>query len=142
MTTHRYQLRYEEGVTEEIGRRTYASARRIARERVLACDYGDQTSTIWVDVHIERRVGRGAAAEWKRVETLTIAVQPPEPRCTQRTGHVWREGRIRGDGGGVACTDTCERCGLEREDTTWATRPDDGTQGHAAIRYYAREVSA
>ncbi len=70
-------------------------------------------------------------------ETLTITIEPDEPQCSHDDGHVWEETGVRGNGGGVICTDICAHCGTRRVTDTWAQRRDTGEQGLASTKYLA-----
>lgn len=120
------------------------SAREVAREWARGGDYNldEDSATIWVDTFIEDEDG-------DRIETVTIAIDPPAPRCEDRTrNHKWaapfeivggisENPGVWGHGGGVLIEEVCTRCGCGRTIDTWATRMDNGEQGLTSTRYEA-----
>ena len=70
----------------------------------------------------------------------------PDPCITCRDDHEFIsthevEGGLKenpgvfGNGGGVIINEHCKFCSVTRRKDTWATNPDDGTQGHTSITY-------
>lgn len=99
-------------------------------------------STFWVDTYIIE-VGPDGAEE--TVATVTTAIDPSEPDCTEKA-HDWQSPHeivgglkenpgVWGNGGGVRIVEVCMHCGCRRETNTWATRPDTGEQGLRSLRY-------
>lgn len=132
------------------------AAQEVARE-----GWETPESTMWVDVRVVRVTIPDDphasdddecehAAERECVETITVAIDPPEPECRTRADGAWvthpehdwqddgTEGFanvVRGNGGGVIMQYRCAHCGLVRVVDTWATRPDNGQQGLTSVRY-------
>lgn len=81
--------------------------------------------TFWIDYDI-RSVDDGETAR-----TVTIAVHPAEPRCSEDE-HDWQDGPVRGDGAGVRYTDTCRHCGVRRVTESQPQRRDTGAYAPTA----------
>lgn len=127
------------------------SGREAAEEYVSDGDWGDDSSTSWVDVHAWRiglQLGDDGEVEEIRVdeETHTIAINPREPACADGHEHDWRSphsvvGGIKdnpgvwGKGGGVVITEVCRHCGRYRDTDTWAQNPQTGEQGLCSVEY-------
>lgn len=121
-----YILRYDGGVMEELGRTTLTRAREEARAGArVGWEPADETH--WVDVAILD--SRGNA-----VETVTTAIDPEEPDCTE-PAHDWQDECVRGSGGGVRITETCRHCRRTKTTDTWAQRRDTGEQGLLSLEY-------
>lgn len=148
MTTLTFTLSDGESSVTHVG--TLDSAREAA-ERWAAGDWGDNDSTIWVDVTI-RDDNTG-----KAVDTVTVAIDPDEPPCIQGEEHDWQAPHdlvggldenpgVVGHGGGVLISEVCMHCGCGRKTDTWAQRPDTGEQGLVSLTYtkgeYTNAVSA
>jgi len=114
------------------------TAQQAAQEYADGGDWGDYESTIWIDVQV--------ADECGEIEQITIALDPPEPKCSEPTGHDWRSpysvvGGIKdnpgvwGHGGGVVITSVCKHCGCYVINDTWAQNPDNGEQGLKSTQY-------
>jgi hypothetical protein len=106
-----------------------ASAREAAEEYVRGGDYDPSDGTIFVSVDTENHEGSE--------EQVTVVLNPPEPECLDQYSHDWRRDSVQGNGGGVIQVDECRWCGSLRTTNTWATNPDDGSQGHRTIGYSA-----
>lgn len=101
-------------------------------------DWDLSGGTIWVDVRV-------LDADGDRVETVTAAIHPPEPRCTggehdwqsphEIVGGIEENPGVWGHGGGVIIHECCMRCGAHMVTDTWAQRPDTGEQGLESVRY-------
>src|SRR5690606_32574639 len=111
-----------------------------ASEYVEGGDWGERTSTDWIDVWAWRRAY--ALDEDGEVVTLTldrerhtIELPPDEPECSEGRAHEWHERGVRGHGGGVIITEVCAHCGRYRIIDTWAQRRDTGEQGLRAVEY-------
>lgn len=115
------------GIVEEI---EADSSREAAEKYVAGGDWADEGRTFFVQVQVD---GGDDHTSHK------VQVDPAEPPCLGGDEHDWKDGPVRGSGGGVAYTDTCRRCGLRRHTDTWATDPSDGTQGHRTVRYSTPE---
>ena len=73
-----------------------------------------------------------------------VAIPPTAPGCVCGDDHhVWREVRLHGKGDGLVRTEVCDRdgCNVARTTDTWATRPYDGKQGCAEVRYHRPDGS-
>jgi hypothetical protein len=123
----------ESGVTETVEGALY-EARERAEAWAREGDYGEITSTIWVDVEIDDEDG-------DTVETVTVEIDPREPDCTAAEHHWIADGAkgfgyvLRGNGGGVISQAACVHCGTRRISDSWAQRPDTGEQGLDSVRY-------
>lgn len=113
----------------------------------------DSESTVWVRGHLhsedctrDRLAADPDTRCYEDCESLTVAIDPPEPRCEDGDSHDWRRplalvGGIRenpgvqGHGGGVIITDVCMHCGCERRVDTWAQDPETGEQGLESVCY-------
>lgn len=105
------------------------SAREAAEEYARECDYEVDGKTILVTVNVEGFDGES--------ERIVVALDPEEPACEEGYSHYWQKDSNQGNGGGVIATDVCRWCGVQRTTDTWATNPDDGSQGHRTISYSA-----
>ena len=126
----RYSLRFECGTVLDLGRTTLRAARRRARAEAHV-GWEDRGSTLWVDVAIQDASGA-------ILETITEAVHPEEPKCTEFPEHRWQDAGVHGNGGGVILRSRCA-CGVEQTTDTWSMRPDTGEQGLTSISYSTRE---
>jgi len=74
------------------------------------------------------------------VDEITVTVHPQQPRCIDgKREHAWKEaGGPWSSGGGVRFKHRCTACGSVQHTDTWATNPNNGTQGHESI-YYTKE---
>ncbi len=102
-------------------------------------DYGAVTSTIWTDIH-------AVCKESDEHESVTVEIEPDEPRCENGHAHDWQSPHevlgglkenpgVQGHGGGVIITEVCAHCGTYRVTDTWAQRPDTGEQGLTSVAY-------
>jgi hypothetical protein len=103
------------------------SAREAAEEYARSCDYDTDDKTIFVTVAVKDSEGDS--------QSIKVVFDPDEPDCEDGYEHEWREDSRQGNGGGVIVVDECCWCGARRTTDTWATDPDDGSQGHRTIRY-------
>ena len=126
------------------------SEQAAADEYAAAYDRPDpEMGTAWVDVRVAdadsvdmvRSCTEAPQPEWTWYE---ITLDPEEPQCTEE--HDWQTphhivGGLAenpgcfGHGAGITQTCVCVHCGCRRTTDTWATRPDNGTQGHTSVRY-------
>lgn len=126
------------------------SAREAAEEYVSDGDWGDDSSTSWVDVHTWRiglQLGDDGVEEIRvDEETHTIAIEPREPACADGHEHDWRSPHsvvggcesnpgVWAHGGGVVITEVCLHCGRYRDTDTWAQHPQTGEQGLRSVEY-------
>lgn len=110
-------------------------AESAAREYVEGGDYldTDEPRTVWISVHVvdvDDPEDDGG--------TVEIQLDPPEPCPGQ---HDWQDvpDSVRGSGGGVTFREKCANTGWIRVTDTWATNPENGSQGHTSIRYIRPE---
>jgi len=106
-----------------------AKARALARSGDWSDCFSEEARTIWIDLELRNRWGR-TVAKWHN-----LSIDPPEPDCAHDDGHAWNEGQVYGQGGGVAWTDTCSFCGLQRHHDTWAQNRETGEQGLHSVEY-------
>jgi hypothetical protein len=142
-----------EGADELIEADTEKEARRRAREWAREGVTGEITSTVWADCYLERlTVDSDGDLAWIDVDTLTVSIDPAEPKCTG-AGHEWTAPHaivggcesnpgVWGDGGGVRWVELCSRCGCGRHGGNWGQRPDTGEQGLDWVRFEIGEFSA
>lgn len=117
--------------TLEIQAADFDDAAEQAEEWVRDGDWDASDGPTWVDVRILNEDGDYEGE-------VEVQIDQPEPDCTHEDGHDWQDHiGARGYGGGVIYTDRCEHCGLLRTTNTWATRPDNGTEGHEVVTYCA-----
>lgn len=120
--------------TEEI---VASSFREAAELFVSDADYGDRSTTNFVDV-------------WVTLDDvskrLTVAQEPIEPYCTEGCDHHWESPHevvggltenpgVQGHGGGVIIREVCAVCGCYRVTDTWASHPSTGEGGLTSVSY-------
>lgn len=136
MATRLYVVRYY-GEEYEIR----AHSKEDAAERYADILGGDTDSTVFwcIDAVRAPRKRNGVRPDVDEYdwEPQNIAQHPKEPACIKRKKHKWQDGQVFGSGGGVAYTDTCCHCGLQKFTDTWATNTENHTQGHLFIEYTA-----
>lgn len=127
-----YSVRTE-GTMVRLGRTTLPRA-------LAACLDGwdppePEAGTYWIDADVLDAAGDVVA------QRRNVAIDPPEPACTERA-HDWRDAGapgfgdvVCGNGGGVILRRRCAHCGLARIVDTWAQRPDNGVQGLTSVHY-------
>lgn len=117
------------------------TATAAAREYVDRGEWGDQTRTAWIDVHVWPADGDRLEAE-----RITVTLEPDEPECDDHPDHDWQSPHellgglkenpgVKGHGGGVVITEACAHCGTYRITDTWAQDPDTGRQGLKSLEY-------
>lgn len=122
-----------------------ATASEAAREYVDGGDWGELTSTTWIDVYCSPLDADGEPDEDER-ERVTITLEPTEPDCIRGHEHDWQSPisvvggiesnpGVQGHGGGVTILEVCRHCGRYRETDTWAQRRDTGEQGLRSVEY-------
>jgi len=137
-----YTLRGE-GSEIEIQAATLADARAQATAWAEEGDWDTSDGTVYEDVRILAPDGNG---ELEIIETVTVAIHQPEPRCSSNEGHDWqspveivggdaRNPGVWGNDGGVTISECCMRCGCRRHTNTWAYRRDTGEQGLREVTY-------
>jgi hypothetical protein len=102
-----------------------------AQEYVDGGDWGDVDETTWINMRVWQTTVSGQRVN---EESHTIALDPPEPECTEAE-HEWKQTFVRGNGGGVIVTEQCTHCGLKRYTNTWAQNPATGEQGLESVTY-------
>lgn len=143
----------DEGGDEIIEAESMDEAKKKARNWLrdtFDVEFDEGEGTFWCDAYVEE-IGN---EEDMYSEHVTVAINPPEPKCTADS-HDWQSpyrivGGIEenpgvwGHGGGVIIKECCMNCGCLRETDTWAQRPDTGEQGLESVRYvegyYAEEL--
>lgn len=141
----RYRL-WIDGVNEEIEAEDDKDARRQAREWARDGDWDLSGGTLWIEVSIQRFVESEDGENWEDVDDVTITIEPPEPKCSDKRGHDWQSPHsllggleenpgVWGHGGGVIINEVCVRCGCGKTTDTWAQRPDTGEQGLHSVSY-------
>jgi hypothetical protein len=111
--------------TSEIEAEDFDAAREALAEWV-GDNYSPESKTYWVRAYVTSPSG---VRTFVRVE-----VAPEEPDCFE-SEHEWIDGAVYGSGGGVCYRQTCEECGQVRRIDTWASDPQDGSQGHSSVEY-------
>lgn len=136
---------------------TNVTAEQAAQEYVDGGSWGNIEETEWVRVFtwMEGINESGEIVDFNR-ERHSIAIDPPEPPCTDGQDHDFQSPHeivgglesnpgVHGHGGGVTITEVCMHCGCERFTDTWAQNPETGEQGLESVRFtadkYAEEVS-
>ena len=104
-------------------------------ENALGSGSYDNDETIYVDGWAVP-IRRGKEDADGRVYA-TARIDPAAPKCVRGMGnsHEWRQTDLRGSGGGVLITETCEVCGCVKVTNTWGQRRDTGEQGLEVISY-------
>lgn len=105
------------------------TARAAARAYVKEGDWGPVVGAIWINVMVQ------AEGEEGEGETYKVQIDQDEPACEEGHVHRWTGCETRGNGGGTISTETCRWCGTVRVSDTWATDPEDGTQGYEVTAY-------
>jgi hypothetical protein len=128
-----------EGAEETITATSLADARTQAVEWAREGDYIDEgQETIWVDVRVDGADGSH--------DTVTVAIDPEEPECSDENGHEWaapvdivggckESPGVYGHAGGVTISEVCVHCGCRKLIDTWAQRRDTGEEGLKSLRY-------
>ena len=74
------------------------------------------------------------------LETVSVRIDPDEPKCSDEDGHEWaapvnivggckESPGVYGHGGGVTISEVCLHCGCRKLINTWAQRRDTGEEG-------------
>lgn len=115
----------DSGVVHEIR----ASSPEDAADRVAPRNRGSETE--FHDVWVARRphARNGKRPEPRESMSVTTVVQPKAPRCDGSDGHDWDDAPVRGSGGGICYTETCQTCGVTHTVDTWGRHPVNGSQG-------------
>lgn len=127
---------------------TADSAQEAAEEWVEGGDWGDGSSTTWVNVTVHEVDGQGNDVDGTR-EHITITIEPTEPTCPAGS-HDWKSphaivgGLVENPGvwghrGGVKTLEICMVCGCSKRTDTWAQNPSTGEQGLTEVAYKAGE---
>lgn len=128
----------DSGITQTIEADSLDDMREQAEEWAAEGDWDLSNGTVWVDVYVEDDDG-------DRIETVTAAIDPPEPRCPAGE-HDWQSPHdvvggieenpgVWGHGGGVVIHECCMHCGARKVTDTWAQRRDTGEQGLRSVSY-------
>jgi hypothetical protein len=120
------------------------TAEEAAQEYVDGGDWETTGVTWWIDIRCTPLDDAGEDIE-DDAETITIAVEPEEPECTEAdhdwcnplevVGGIESNPGVWGHGGGVEITEVCRHCGAYRITDTWAQRQDTGEQGLRSTEY-------
>lgn len=92
-----------------------------------------ESHTVWFDWYVRSEDGAESSG--------TLAIDPPEPKCSRGRDHDWAQpralvgGGVQGNGGGVVLRYVCRHCGTYRVTDSWAQRPDTGEQGLTSVEY-------
>ena len=135
-----YTLRDRDGSEEDIEAVDMAAAKVAAREWAEGGDWNEPDGTIWIYVSIVGEAGDEGS--------ISVAVNPKEPRCDGEHDHDWQSPHaivggleenpgVHGHGGGVIITEVCMHCGCERVTDTWAQDMSTGEQGLESVAYEA-----
>lgn len=123
------------------------SHQEAAEEYVETGEWGDRTSTQWIDVVVaKRRVLPNGEIERFDEESVTVTLSAEEPPCLSGYEHEWvsplsvvggcqENPGVFASGGGARSVNICKHCGIYREDDTWAQRGDTGEQGLYSVSY-------
>lgn len=116
-----------------------------ANEYVEDGDWGDQSSTNWIDVYAWRRWTLGKVVHDEDRECFTVEIDPEEPECTEEkhdwcsphdvVGGIKENPGVWGNGGGLIINEVCRHCGCLKTIDTWAQRRDNGEQGLSSVIY-------
>lgn len=125
-----------------------SSIKELVEEAVDWAEGGDWDSdlqTCWVDLTLKVYTDEG-----EPIETIfkQVTIEPEEPLCEgdEDGSHNWVDeheivGGIKenpgcwGHGGGVIIQRACTKCGMLREEDTWAQNRNNGQQGLYSIKY-------
>lgn len=134
-----YLLRDDGGSEETIQAKSLDEACERAEEWTREGDWDTSNGTVFVTVYIE-----GVT----RDESLhaTFSIDPPEPRCLDKTNHDWQSPHevvggltenpgVWSHGGGIVSTEVCAHCARYRKYDTWAQNPSTGEQGLESTTY-------
>lgn len=120
------------------------SAEAAAQEYVDGGNWGDEPSTVWVDVYV-REIDEDEN-EVRDHGCITITVDPEVPACDKDNDHDWQSpydviGGLKdnpgvwGKGAGTITKEVCAHCGQYKITDTWAQNPENGEQGLTSVRY-------
>lgn len=117
-----------------------ATAEEAADEYVSDGDWGDCSSTSWVDVSAWQ-VGYYLDDDGDittiqlNEDSFHIELDAVEPDCVSGNTHEWKEvdGSLQGHGGGVTFRSYCTHCGIYCDTDTWAQ--DAGVEGLRSESY-------
>lgn len=119
------------------------SLEEAAKEYVDSGDWGDESSTDWVDVHAWRRWTLGSVVIDEDSETFTIEIEPKEPACSgdehdwcsphSVVGGIEENPGVWANGGGVIINEVCRHCGCLKTTDTWAQKGAE--QGYTSVAY-------
>lgn len=153
-TTEEYKLTSEDGGEETIQAKSLEAAVERLKEWLSEGDYGEIKSTIWVTGHVSEWIDDDDDDDgWEVTETVTVSIDPSEPKCSDgHYGHDWHQdvrivGGIKenpgvwGHGGGVVIVEACHKCGCGKTTDTWAQNPSTGEQGLTSVKYVQNEFS-
>lgn len=133
-----YTARDEMGETIDLAATKISEAREEVEEWVRDGSWGTEEKTVWVDATISKHLD-DEDTDGEDVETVTVAIDPEEPRCPEGE-HDWQEmegiiRKVRGHGGGIIFEEVCMHCGTVKTTDTWAQKSSTGDQGLTGISY-------
>ena len=128
------------GADGYVGRRYATISEAIAAVEDPGFHHGYDSDTTeetwWVDYDIVEV--RPDEDEDEVVDTVTLAIEPAEPRCTE-PAHAWVDVAVHRDGAGVRYVDRCEHCELERVTESSPQRRDNGAYAPTERVHYRRD---
>lgn len=71
----------------------------------------------------------------EQTRVYTVIIEPDPPSCPNGD-HEWSDREVRGSGGGVIITSSCNHCQWILTESTWGTNPINGTGGHTTIAFH------
>jgi hypothetical protein len=127
------------------------SAQEAAQEYVDGGDWGEDDETFWIDVFVQEVDEDGEEVGDR--ESVTIQVDPPEPKCVEDQEHEWKSPYsvlgglkenpgVQGHGGGVIIREVCKHCGKYKTEDTWAQNSNNGQQGLDSVKYEEADESS
>lgn len=121
------------------------AALEYGEEWLRSGDWGkNRSETLFLEAEVVQLHDDGQFKE--TLGHIRVALQPDEPKCSAGS-HAWCSPHelvgglkdnpgVFGSGGGVRIKEVCRHCGTCRLTDTWATNPQDGTQGHETVEYF------
>lgn len=125
------------------GSKDFSCAEDAAKQFVEDGEWGESDKTLVLDIRVrDSYTFCGINYEdVESVETFTVYKEPKTPPCLEGYEHEFVEIAAVpdiGNGAGVISRDFCEHCYTMREIDTYATNPNNGSQGEAVTKYYAK----
>jgi hypothetical protein len=130
-TTYVYR---EEGYSQDFEAFDDQGALAIAEDMLRSGDYGTIEKTIRIRASVARPdVDEDSEPDEYDLGTITVTLEPDEPKCSAAGGHDWADGGARGElpvvgsGGGVKITEHCRHCNVTKVWDQWDTDPYNGS---------------